>query len=327
MRLAELSQINSPSGRGVNLAADILKNSQFLQFMEESSGYDLDSTNFTYNVVEAGSSLKDRAINASFSTTALTPGQPLAGTQAIMGDEVKFDTTYKRDAERGLGNAALFFEREFNRRKVNYAGEIEQKLFAGSGASGQFRGLRTILNGTDNVPGTSTTCVINAKNYAPSGATSFDMTSATAANAARFKEMLNDIRYMVPGLQGIVVNRTLAGRITTFGDVLKLGTSTTNGFGTQIKEIDGLKIIVVTNAAIPNNEPDDAGTPANVTTSIYPIVPGPGRCALKTNSGITYWDYDQPDNTQSETEWWEMAGSWAIETADSVLRIRNLKIV
>lgn len=329
--LASLSSINSPSGRGANALSLILTKSLFLQYMESQSGYELDATNFRYRTYVPGSSLKVRPVGTGYSATALTPTAEQIGSLAFLGDSVTIDVTYQRDADKKLNTVDMWLQGELRERMVSYGPGLEIQMFNGSGASNNMKGLKNILNGTDDVPGfTGHKGVVNAKTYQSGSAVSFDMTTVTAAQAAKFKEMMNLVIGEVDNPTAIVCNRAAAGRITTFADALKVASTNSDyaGFGSRVKEYDGIPIIVLNDGAILNDEPDDtSGSALTNTTSIYVMGVGEGILSQATNSGLYYQDYDSPTNEQKNQEWWEYAGQWKVASKNSVRRIRNLKIV
>jgi hypothetical protein len=323
--LVSLSQINSPSGRGAGALATMLTKSAFLRYLDAQGAFELGGSTFNHKAIIAGSSLKTRAAGSAFSQTALTPASNQTTSQKIMGDSVKIDATYLRDAQKGLINIDAWLKGELAERLSGFGKEVEVALFAGAGSGSTFKGLAAILDGSTDVPGfTSHKGVVDANDY--DSGDYFDLSTITTSQCAKFKEMLNIVISTVDNPTAICVNRSMYGRLNTIADLLKVGGTSLDEFGNRVKMYDGITILPLADGAIPNDEDDDNGTPVGQTTSIYVMGAAEAQCSIVTNSGLFYQDYDAPNASQQNEEWYEMSGAWKIQMKDSIRRIRFIKL-
>lgn len=323
--LVQLSagNIRSESGRGNNALASLLADSPFLNFLERTSGWELDGTTFTWVPTTASSDAPARAIGASFTENARTYPNAQTGSQSIHGDAVKTDITYLRDANAGLANRNVQLEKDVARRLKTFAASYEALLFNGSGSSNIITGLENILNGTDNLPGYSVTRVKNAKDVAASGDS---LSIADSAGQKKFLELLRTQLADVNNPTGIILNRSLWARVETAAYDRGLTAPGVNEFGQAITRFSGVELVVVNDSTILLNEPDDNSTPVTNTTSCYIMSPGEMRLSIVSNSGLAYMDWDHQDNAENGKETWEIGGAWKIEVPESILRIRNIKL-
>ena len=105
-----------------------------------------------------------RAINANFNPSTRAFASNQTNTLAIHGDSVVTDRTYLADAEKGLRDLNSTLVKDITRRVMGFADSYEALLFNGSGADGNIKGLKTILDGSTTIPGfTATYRVKNAK--------------------------------------------------------------------------------------------------------------------------------------------------------------------
>lgn len=323
--LVQLSSgnIRSESGRGSNALQTLLSDLPFLSFLERNSGWELDATTFTWTPTTAASTAPARAIGANFSENTRTFPNAVTGSQRIHGDAVTTDITYLRDANAGLGNRNVQLEKDVARRLKTYGAAYEALLFNGSGSSNTIIGLKTILDGTTNLPGYSVTRVKNAKDVAASGDS---LNIGDSAGQKKFLELLRTSLADVNTPTGIVINRSLWARIETAAYDRGLTAPGVNEFGQAITRFSGIELVVVNDSTIALNEPDDNNTPVTNTTSCYIMSPGEMRLSLVSNSGLAYMDWDHQDNAEKGKETWEIGAAWKIEVPESILRIRNIKL-
>lgn len=323
--LAQLSAPNilSPSGRGNGVLASLLEDNPFLNFLERNSAWELDATNFLWTPTTATSTAPARAINSSFTASDREFPDPIPGVQKIHGDAVTTDITHLRDANAGLGNRNVQLEKDLARRTKRFGLAFTGLLFNGTGSSNTIKGLKNILNGTDNLPGYSVTRVKNAKDVAASGDS---LNLADAAGQKRWLELLRTQLSDVNNPTGIIMNRSLWARTESAAFERGMISTTVNEFGVPITRFSNIEIVVVEDGTIALNEPDDNASPVTNTTSCYIMSPGEMRLSLVSNSGLAYMDWDHIDNAEKGKETWEIGSAWKIETPESILRIRNIKL-
>lgn len=323
--LAQLSNINSPSGRGNEALALLLSRSPLLKFFEANSAWEEDSTNFHYQVATSGSSVKTRTIGANFSRSTVAPSDPLNNVLAVCGDAVQIDVSHLADEKRGLGTTAKFLEKELTRRIIGYANAFERIIMKGDPDDDEMKGFINILDGVTDVPGfTGSKRVIDAADYGAGN--SFNLKNLTDTQVAKFLEMLQFAISEVENPTGIVCNRSLAFRINTIARRKNVSGVVAGAFGEQYNTFNNLPIIVANDTAITNDEPDDTGTPVEETTSLYIMSPAEMNLSIVTNSGLEWIDYDAQEAAEKNLEKWEIRSQIKIENDKSIIRVRNLKV-
>lgn len=326
-RFSALSNLNG-SARGADALGVFLEKSMLLRFMEQQNAFRQDATSFQTNPVTGASNLQARAIGGAFTATAKTPSSPVSNTLAIYGDAITIDRTHIADANAGLRNVDVWLKTEALKRVRKTAAGLDTAIMTDDGTSNKMKGLKTLLNGTDDIPGfTGVKGVINAKTWLTGN--SFDLTptgAATAANQDAFIEGLYKAILEVPGATGLAMNTTLASRVTAVARRAHILGESRDLFGRPVPTFNGVPIYVVPDTAILNNEPDDTGTPLTVTTSLYIMRPSEEEFALVTNEGLYYKEWDHMESKESAKEEFETRLAWSIDSEDAVRRVRNIKV-
>lgn len=327
--LASLSRINSPSGRGRQAVGMLLQESPFLRFMESQSGWELQATSATWQPDDLNNkTISPRAIGNGEQSAAqnVAPASLVASTLYAYNANFDIDQSYVADQSLKLANMDAFLLKELRRRIRALATTMEAEIMKGSGTGGAMKGLKTILNGTDSLPGyASVTRVVNAQEVTGGSTKSLDLTVRT--NDAKFIEWFALQLAKVKNPTGIVCSPLMAARLDTIARTNYLAGETRDLFGIPVKTFATVPIVPVLNGSITNDEPDDTvPTPNDVTTSIYIVAPSEQSLSLVTNSGLEYVDFDALESKQSMREKIEIRLAWKIELPESVLRIRNIKI-
>lgn len=325
MNLATLS--NLPTDRARLALALLLQESPFFRFMDVASAFEEDATDFTYRPVASTTTVSTRARGGSFTAADVAPATPQSASQKFMGFSIDVDAADFADAQAGRRNLDQWLDREYRSRFTSFAAGLEAKIFLGDPASdaNSPKGLKLILDGTTDVPGlTGYKGVANAKD-AGSG-NSLDLTVTTYYDA--FLEWLSLQIAGVKNPTGIVVAPKLYAKLTTIARAKGYYTNSVGAFGEQVEAVAGIPLIKTLSTSILTNEPDDAGTPATNTTSMYIMAPAEGAYSIVTNSGLFVKDIADEDleSKQSARLITEFRGQNKIEQKDVVLRIRNIKV-
>lgn len=330
-----LSHFNN-STRGADAAALMLQTSPLLNLMDAYSGFELSSQTDTWQPYSDAETIKARAIGGGYTAAAMTPETLVTSTLYMLGDSLKVDISHIRDSENGrIGRENWFFS-ALKRKIKAYAKNLEIKLIQGSGTGSpvEFKGLKTILDGTNAIPGYSgVTRVINAKDYSyTSSPVSLDLSPGNAdyaENVLGFWRMFYNAITEMDSAKVVLCNATVNAFIQEIARIeKKLDYTNLSAFGNPVPTINGVPIITLNDGAITDDEADDtSGTALENTTSIYFMNPGEYQTSLITNSGLEYWEFPIMEATESGEEKWEFRGAWKIEEPKSVLRLRNIKIV
>lgn len=324
MNIVELTRLCYPemSERGQRFMTALLDEGPLFRMM---NNFDLEATNYQYRPAAGTQTLSARALTGSYSPSNLTQAALQAVAHKIHGFILDYDESHEKDHELGIGiDIDRWLDRELARRGKAVYRAIEELFFKGDGASNNFKGLRAFLNGTDNIPGFSTTGVVNAKTL--TGATGDSLNLGTKASWPLFKEALEEQLQDVDA-DVIIANRTLGARITTIAKESKIYHWEKDEFGRKVDFYDGIPIMRVLNTSIPLDEPDDAGSPAEETTSVYLAKNSESEWGCASNSGLAYWDAGELKETKmSRTAKFEFRGSLFFHDDKAVRRIRNIKV-
>lgn len=324
--LRTLSNLNG-SARGQAALGILLDRALLLRFLEQQSGFELDATTFDSFPIDGSGTLQTRAIGGAFNATDKAPPARVGGQLAIYGDKINIDISHRADARQGLRDMDVWIEREASRRVRDLAAKLDAAVMNDPGTGTTMKGLSKILDGATDIPGfAGKKGVIDARSFGGSG-NSFDLTAAaTAAQHDAFIEGLEKALIEVPDCKGIVVNRTLAARITTVARRAHMLGESRDLFGRPVPSFNGVPIYSVSDTAIPVNEPSNGGTPTTDTTSLYLLNPGEGRLSVVTNEGLYYQEWDHLEAKESSQEMFELRMAWKVEDPDAVRRVRNIKV-
>lgn len=324
-RLRDVSTlIDSPSGRGRVALGYFLQESNFLRWLDANSGYELDATQYDYLPADGSSTVQTRAIGDSYTESALNVQSRITGQLYLHGDAVTIDVTHIADKKLGLRDIDSWFEKELKRRFRSFTRGYEGLLFngTGSGTPPQIKGLKNILDGTNPIPGFSETRVINAKDFD----TGDHLDATTDGGKKKLYELMMYAIGEVDTPRGIICNRKTYARLQMIAREYHVWGIEQDAFGQPVQTFAGVPFVPVLDSTIGLDEPNDAGTPQNITTSIYILSPGEMRFSLLTNSGLYWKDFDHIDSGEQGKEVWEIRAAWKIEAPESVLRIRNIKV-
>lgn len=325
--IASLSTLKTESGRGRNALGILLESSPLLRLLEKTSGWQEDSTSFTYEAGEESSTAPARALNSNYTPATRSRASLLSGSLKNHGDAVSTDVSLLADAQRGLRNADKWLENAIATKMASFGRKYEYLLMKSTGASNSISGLEKILDGTTDVPGfTGYTGVANAKDATAAADVSLDI-----SDAAGQKALLEFLRLQLAEVENplaIVMSPALWARLNTAAVDLKMITpGGVDQFGQPIMSFDGVEIVKTLPDTLPATEADDTpDTPLTNTTSIYIMSPAEEQFALRSNSGLYYIDHDHVENSQFGQEWWEIRAAWTITNKRSVRRIRNIKL-
>lgn len=307
-----LSQLSALSGMGVDVMAEIADKSPFVRRVE----FREDPTDYSYYPTDAQSQPAFRALGGSYGPDAENPTKQ-NGTQAFLGGEFTLDKSYKVDAEKGMLNLDLYVRRLYMQRAKSMAEGIDKQTFIGDGSSNSLEGFVTLLDGSANVTGFSSTMVVDA---AAGGG--LDVTSDTKWST--FLELIDNVLYDVPGANMIACNRTLASKLSTIARNRHALTYDLDEFGYRAGLFNNVPIVPLADGAIANNEAAaDAGTD---TTSLYIFrweeVNG---VSLVSNNGLEFKEFDELEASVNSKARLELRYNIAIESPDALRRIRYIK--
>ncbi len=323
-RLAQLSTLEGP--RGSAALAALLNSSEFLRFMEQHSGFELQGTDFDYFIINGTTTLQRRALAGQYTPEDKVPPTKTSGSLAFFGDSVDVDRSHRADEALGKLNIDDWLNRELAAKLEKWGELVEQDFFNGTGGGSprQPNGLINLLDGTTDVPGfdAGTTMVIDAVD-AGSG-DSFDL--GPEANWNAFLEAWEEWVHQVKNPLGVCCNLKAAARLSTIARVKHIIGESRDLFGRPQQTIGGVPIIRVPNDVIKNDEPDNNGTPLLNTTSFYIMEPGDGKYSIVTNSGLQFDDLHQLEQKESERAKFEMRADNAIQRKRVIRRIRNVKL-
>jgi hypothetical protein len=322
-RIGQLSNLRG-SQRGAAALAKMLLVSPVLRYLDQSSGWEEDATNFLYKVKEGSLTVQARAIGGAFTSSTLTPVNNQTGSLFMHGLQIDIDQSHLADDARGLNNLAGWIDNELPEEVDSFTRLYEALLFngSGSGSPAQIKGLKTILDGTTNMTGFSITGVINGKDAAASG-DSIDLTDA--ANYDRFVEKLVLWISDVENPTGLLMSPRMRAKMTTIAKKQGILGQSIDQFGKPVATFNDVPMIATLATTILHTEPDDNATPVANTTSLYIMAPAEKNISLVTNSGLDFEDYEKLEAKQSGRVKGEIRAAWKIQKRNAVRRVRNIK--
>lgn len=320
-RIGQLSNLRG-SQRGAATLAKLLLVSPLLRFLDAQGGWELDASAYQYKVKEGSMTVQARALGGSYTSATLTPVGSQTGNLYMHGCQIDIDQSHIADDAKGLNNLGNWIDNEWPEEVDSFARLYEALLVKGTGVSTQIPGLKTILDGTTNIPGFGITGVINAKDAAASG-NSLDLASST--NYDPFVEYLTLWMTQVENATGILMSPRLKARMYTIAKKQGILGQALDQFGRPVDTFNGVAMISLLDTSILHTEPDDTGTPVNNTTSLYIIAPAEKNISLVSNSGVDFEDYDKLESKQSGRLKAEIRAAWKIQKKNAVRRVRNIK--
>lgn len=326
--LAQLSNDLSPRGR--QALAKLLEQSAFYRFLETHSAFVENPTEFESMPVTGAQPVQHRALDGGYNPESMGAANRVPDTLKFSGFELKIDRSRREDARRGLRSYDSWLERKLTIKHREFSRGMEVVGLAGdSGVDAlQPDGFLTILDGSA-VPGLgAATLTISAREFLSGAANHFDLSDP--ANYRLFVEKLQEaVSDLCPMANGLVMNTTARGRMTTILKETHSLDEARNLFGVVVPAFDGKEIVAVRKQAITNTEPDAAA--AQVTTSFLAMEAGEGACQVNTNSGFEYSDWDAPDADEDDdkprfTERCEVRQKPTVEHDEAALRITDIKL-
>lgn len=321
-RLAQLSSIDSDRGRA--LLALLLQHSPVLRALDESSAFEELGTDFQYFLLNGALTLQRRALAGSYTAADTTPGSAQTGSLAFVGFSVDVDRSHREDERRGLLDIDRWVDKELAKKIRTFARAVEVDIFNGSGAGSprQPKGLIEIMDGTTDVPGfTGDKMTIDAVDYDTGDSFDLGDTSHYDIFLEAFELWMHEV-----SATHIFANYQMAARLTTIARTKHILGEQRDAFGMPQQTIHGVPIVRVRPAVIANDEPDNAGSPATNTTSLYLASPGEMKWSIATNSGFQYDDLGTLEGKESERAKGEMRLDNLIQDDESILRVRNIKL-
>ena len=319
--------IVSPSGRGNGAIAEMLATSKFIAALEQLSAFQLEAFTNKFRPYADTITVRNRDVNGALSNDTYSPADEQSASMSIIGGKLAYDNVYQRDVARNLGG--FNFEKDLQMKFRTWVKGLESQLLVGSGAGTpkEVKGILTILDGTNNIPGYSETRVINAKDYAKiDDAKKFNIGTSDTAD-----ETLEDLMVMLIAVMGSVENANLVvmrNELWSMIQALAFGKSvigyTESNFGVKYQTLFGVPVVPVT-AGMTLTENDDTTTPLEDTTSMLIMSLGENNLSLPTQ-GFSWIDFDAVENKEAGVEKWELPLNWRISNPKSVTRVRNIAI-
>lgn len=325
--LIDVSQIEAESEVGRSAAGLLLQHSPMLATLDRLNAFELDATEFDWDTPEATATLQTRGRGGEFTASNLAPGTKQTGSLYFHGDAVDIDKSDIRDMELGLRDVNAHMQKKLVRKMRDFARKFDNvtMLGTGGGSPAQLKGLTSMLNGVDDIPGfTGEKGVINAAEFSPaSSPLLFDLSNSAYMDA--FYEALLAWLDTVPNHNALLMEKALFSRMTTLARKLGLLSIVVDQFGRRLQAINETPMIRLADGSILTDEADD-DSPSNAeTTSLYIARFGEMDCSLVTNSGLAWKEFD-PSDKQSERYKWEIRSAWKIEQKDAIRRVRNIKV-
>lgn len=325
--LAELSPNLSPRGR--EALATLLEEAPLIAYLEQYSAFSEDATEFDHTPATGSQTVQTRKLNTGYTGEDIAYPTRQPDELAFHGFELHIDRSILEDARRGLRSVDRYLDRHLPKKRKSFARGYQDLLVKGDSGTteGQVDGLATIVDGVTNLPGIGKTLTIDAASWDPSGtAHHFDLTDETLQELFIQKLMMT-IPY-VPGANGLLMNHTLQGLLTTLMHRYHVRGEARNLFGEPTEAFQSKQIVGLRESAIGNDEPDNNA--AAVTTSLYICTAGEGYVEVRTNSGLEYVDWEESgerDDKRSNTEICEIRSQPVVDDDEAILRIKNIKAI
>lgn len=328
--LQSLSNTNG-STRGNAAIGVLLSYSPTLNLIDSKSGFEDSAVDFAWRpILDSNGSFSARAEGANFSgNSTFTPNANQTGALAIYQGGFDIDEVRLMDAQSGRSDMKTWFDNRWKRELIGTAKAIDTALWNADGTSNTLTGFKTLS--ASNLPGLSVSRLVNAASYSlQTSAKSFDIGLALTDDKVKQREaFLEMLTYESADMEGdyvYIMSPKLYGRMTTIAQKETILGETRDNFGKPVQTFNGIPMIKMLDTAILNTEPDDTGTPLNVTTSIYMISFAEMQASVLTNSGLAYKEFDWLESKQSGREQWLMTLQPKIENAKAFKRIRNIKV-
>lgn len=326
-RLTELSDIESQRGR--DALATLLEVSPYVAYLEQYSAFEEEGTEYDHTPAVGTQEVGTRTLygpNYNATDIAYPVRQP--GALAFHGYEQHIDRSIIADQRRGLRTVDRYLARHLPKKDRDFARGYEKKATVGDPGSnaGDMTGLFTLVDGVTNLPGIGKTLSVNAADWIPGGADHFDLT--VEANQELFIERLTMLIPYVPMANGLIMNHTMQGLMTTMLKRFNSLDETRDLFGETVEAFKRRQIVGLRESSLPNDYPDNAA--ATVTTKLAITAAMPGYLTVATNSGLEYQDWDEADELDDNNERrvrCEIRSNTKIDDDEAVIVIHNIKAI
>lgn len=316
----KISQVSVLSGRAQQFLAKMLTLSPLLQFLE----FKLDPS--TYQLVKDADTFTNTAARGEGDAIQKDKQVPTVTSLnlALYGREIAIDDVRKLDANVGLAPAGLkmLADRRLSGLCVKLANEIQNDIIAGTSADDRMLGIATFVldaaagGQTSRLGFTTAELAAMNKQY---GGQIIDEADQDAFVEALMKELMS-----VPGANGIILNASLAARLSTIGKRKGAAGETVNSFGVAVPTFDRKPLIVVPDTVITTTETDGVN---NDCTSLY-IVRNAEELglAISTNSGFYFQDFPDSDGAPEGKARMQFFLNLSVERTDALKRISRIRL-
>lgn len=324
--LRETSRLEGP--RAQQILAWLLQYSPFMAALEARSAFRLGATEFDTYPSDSSGDVQTRPLGDGYTQNGELPPARQGQSLGFHGDSVTVDRSHVVDDQLGLRPIGSWLDRQMHIKVRLWARGMETLVFKGSGvkdSSGrEMLGLENILDGTD-VDGYSQSFVIDATDALSTNPDSLDLGDPDHQEA--FIRMMEEIlpEFMDPM---VAANKQLGATLGTIARKRQQYELLEGAFGQRIEEVFDSELVRVANGAITNDEPDNAGTPNDDTTSLYVADAADGMYSVATNSGLEVEDEidEVLEEKRSGKVEWELRSENVIEDRYAIRRIRNIKL-
>lgn len=307
----------------------MLQYSNWLAALESRGAFELGATDFDLYPVDEDDSVQTRGVGGNYTSAAATPPDRQPENLGFHGDGVTIDRSHIVDDQRQLRPIEGWINPALRQKVRGWARGMEGLFFNGGGGTSprEMLGLSNILDGSSNPPGFSQDMVIDAVDFLPSGTSANHLDLGDETHVEAFRQAMEQI---VPEFMDPLIgaNSQLGAVLGTIARQNQSYERIEGAFGQMIERVYGGDLVRVGSNAIPNTEPDNAGTPNDVTTSLYISDPNPGLYSAVTNGGLEVEDEldEILEEKRSGKVEWELRVENAIQDKYAIRRIRNVKL-
>lgn len=300
----------------------VIENSRILGVM---NNWKLTAHEGQYRPAVGGQTLAGRAVNSNYTATNMNPAALVPALLDIVGFILKYDATYVRDNNSGLGiDMELWYDQELEERAIDTAEAIDKELISGDGSSNTIVGILNLLTAGSNLPGLGITGVIDILDVTGTAGDSFDLSNPD--NYDPFMEAFEKVKKDVDRPEAVILNDSFAARLTTIARKFHRYSTRMDEFGNTVERIDGLDIVALPDDVITKLEPDNAGSPVENTTSMLVTANREGQWEIRSNSGLALYDVGMLQGEMAEAIKFELTAKNVIRRKRSIRRVRNIKL-
>lgn len=314
----KIQQLSNLSGRAANMLFNVTQ----LHPLFDAAEFRYDPSYFP-NVPDKStfSSSAARAENAAPVKDSAVPN-PTGVNQASYTREVGIDNKRRLDYKSDSAGLANYGDRQLINLFQYIAGEVQDDMTGGTGASYHMLGLSSFIKDAAYGGQTAALGFTQAEQAAMNTQVALKIDSATTQ--AEFLELLDKEILNVPGANAIIVNRQTKARLTTVARKLSLLDQTLNYLGVPVPSYNGIPIIGVPSTAIPQTESDGSNSDC---TSLYIVrfAESQGVC-FATNSGFAFQDFPDYQSTSELVARLEINLNLVVERTDAVKRLSRIRL-